>query len=61
MTPICPICGAPSKLTDVHEIPQTIDQFHRGVDSYVCKDGHVFEAVIPVVVSKEGLGVRGDM
>jgi hypothetical protein len=54
--PICH-CGEPSKLSDV---PQTKEQFKSGKDNYICKNGHVFEAEIPLQVYN-GYAVRADI
>jgi len=50
-------CGAPSKLSD---IPQTKEQFKENKDTYVCKNGHIFEAEIPIKV-ENGYAVRADV
>lgn len=56
MMPICH-CGASSKLADN---PQTMEQYKRGVDNYICKNGHIFEAKIPFEM-QDGFSVRADM
>ncbi len=56
MTPKCH-CGAASKLSDE---PQTKEQFAKGLDRYVCSNGHVFEAEIPIK-EQNGFAVRADM
>ena len=57
MTPNC-WCGASAKLSEV--FPQTKEQFERDLDNYTCKNGHEFEAPVPVK-SENGYAVRADM
>jgi len=54
--PLCH-CGAASRLSDG---PQTKEQFEQNRDSYICQNGHIFEAEIPLKVEK-GYAVRADM
>jgi hypothetical protein len=60
LKPTCPVCGKHSDLTDVHEKPQTRELFDKGMDNYVCKNGHEFEGVIPLKIV-DGYCLRADM
>lgn len=60
MMPRCPHCEASVRLSDINIHPQTEDQFRDGKDNYFCRNGHEFEAVIPLTV-KNGYGIRADM
>ena len=55
--PNCPNCDGRTRLSDKM---QSTEQFDRDTDNYVCKNGHEFEAKIPMKMYKGHL-VRDDL
>ena len=61
MCPACPICASSARLTDINVHPQTLEQFNRNTDNYICNKSHEFEADVPLKLGANGYAIRADM